>query len=115
MTMTYDDQIAAIQSRLDTLDSEVLTWLRDIATRLATLNKVISQQQLHNNEVDHNLTMLLAVDTGQAKVINATKADVTSLKEDMADVKMQLAEMDLKMAKMGGMLEQVLSLLKKPE
>jgi hypothetical protein len=51
---------------------------------MATLNKVITQQEINSRDVDHNLAMLLGVASEQGKSIRAVKNDM-DLRFDVVD------------------------------
>ncbi len=93
---THDDRLAALEQGLRVVQSDFLLYLSESNRQMATLNKVITAQELNGRDIDHNLTVLLGIASEQGRDIKAVKDALGTAKEQIADVKQDNAEFYIK-------------------
>jgi len=59
---------------------------------LATLNRVLSAQELHNRDMDHNMTILLGIASEQQLDGKAMKVDLGIVSAQIAHIESRLDE-----------------------
>ena len=88
--MSTEDRITALEQGLRGVQSEFLVHLSESNRQIASLNKVMTAQELNGRDIDHNLTMLLGMVTSQGKDINVMQVDLGTVKEQVADIKQDM-------------------------
>src|SRR6266481_8316295 len=88
---TQEERLSAIEQGLAAVQGDFLIHLSENNRQMASLNKVISTQELHSRDIDHNLTILLGIAGGQGKDIKAIKDDLGVIKESVEHMGQQLS------------------------
>src|SRR5215831_7687233 len=57
---------------------------------LATLNRVVAEQQLHGRDIDHNLTILLGIASSQQLDIKEVKNELGTIREHIGHLEIRL-------------------------
>jgi hypothetical protein len=84
---------------------------------LSTLNRVLSAQELHNRDMDHNMTILLGIASAQQLDIKAVLASQKDGDERLTHIEDRLdrlsQQVDAQFAVVNQQLSAILALLKK--
>ncbi len=88
--MSTEERVVALEEGLAATQRDFLVHLGELNLRMATLNKVISAQELHSREIDHNLTILLGIASGQEHGMRLMQDDLNAVKDDLGIVKSDL-------------------------
>jgi tetrahydromethanopterin S-methyltransferase subunit G len=88
--MSTDERIVALEQGLLGIQRDFFVHLSENNRQMATLNKVISAQELNGRDVDHNLGMLLGIASGQGIDIKAARADLSVVKERVESIEVRL-------------------------
>ncbi len=88
--MSLDERVTALEQGSREFQREFLVHLSENNRHMATLNKVITQQEINSRDVDHNLGMLLGMVTGQGQDIRAIRSDLGSMGERLERVESRL-------------------------
>ncbi len=97
--MSTEERIIALEQGLRGVQSEFLVHLSESNRQIASINKVMTAQELNGRDIDHNLTMLLGMATSQGKDISAIKGDLGIVKERVERVEVRLDSMDQRLGR----------------
>lgn len=99
--MSTDERIVALEQGLAGVQRDFLVYLSESNHQMATLNKVVTAQELNNREVahdvadvNHNVTMLLGVASGQERDIKAIRNDLGLVKERVESIGQRLGNVE---------------------
>jgi len=106
--MSTEERVTALERSLVATQSDFLLHLGEINQSMATLNKVVTAQELHSREVNHNVTMLLGVTSGQERDIKAIKNDLGFIKERVEQIDRRLESIEGRFTSLDEKVEQVL-------
>jgi hypothetical protein len=90
---TQEERLSALAQGLGAVQGDFLLHLSENNRQMASLNKVISTQELHSRDIDQNLTILLRIAGGQGKDIKAIKDDLGIIKEHIVGVRQDIGEL----------------------
>ncbi len=90
---TQEERLSALEQGLTAVQGDFLIHLSENNRQMASLNKVISTQELHSRDIDHNPTILLGIAGGQGKDIKAIRDDLGIIKEHIAGVRQDIGEL----------------------
>jgi len=106
-----EERIVALEQGLATVQRDFLVHLSESNRQMATLNKVVTAQELNNREVNHNvaevnqnMTMLLGVASGQER-------DIKAIRNDLGTVKGRVESIDQRLSNVEQGIQQVLQQL----
>ncbi len=105
---TQEERLTAVEQGLAAVQGDFLIHLSENNRQMAALNKVISTQELHSRDIDHNVTILLGIAGSQGKGIKAIKDDLGVIKESVEHVGQQLGGFEHRFTFLEEKLEQVL-------
>ena len=66
---TQEERLSALEQGLAAVQGDFLIHLSENNRQMAALNKVISTQELHSRDIDHNVPILLGIAGSQGKDI----------------------------------------------
>jgi hypothetical protein len=119
--MSTEEQIVALEQGLTEVQRDFLVHLSESNRQVAALNKVISMQELHSRDLDHNVTVLLGIAGSQGKDMKAMQNDLSVVKERVEGVDRRLEGVNWRLegfeqrfTSVEGKLEQVLQILTTP-
>lgn len=92
--MSTEERIMALEEGLAATQRDFIVHIGELNLRMATLNKVITAQELHSREIDHNLTILLGIASGQEHAIQLMQGDLNVVKADLGYVKERVEEQE---------------------
>lgn len=81
--MSLDERVTALEQGAREFQRDFLVHLSENNRHMATLNKVITQQEINSRDVDHNLGMLLGMVAGQEKSIKSMESAIKDIREDV--------------------------------
>src|SRR5207244_12831984 len=90
---TQEERLSTLEQGLAAVQGDFLIHLSENNRQMAALNKVISTQELHSRDIDHNVTLFLEIEGIQAKDINVIKYDLGVIKEHIAGVRQYIGEL----------------------
>ncbi len=105
---SQEERLTAVEQGLAAVQGDFLIHLSENNRQMAALNKVISTQELHSRDIDHNVTILLGIAGSQGKDIKAIKDDLGVIKESVEHVGQQLGGFEHRFTFLEEKLEQVL-------
>jgi hypothetical protein len=108
---TQEERLSALEQGLAAVQGDFLLHLSENNRQMAALNKVISAQELHSRDVDHNVTMLLGIAGSQGRDIKVIKDDLGVIKESVEHMGQQLGGFERRFTSLEEKLEQVLQQL----
>ncbi len=119
---TEEQRIVALEQGLRGVQNEFLVHLSESNRQIASLNKVMTTQELSGRDIDHNLTMLLDMAIDQDKHIRAMQIELGTVKEQVADIQQNMNDLfetqgkhlepqDKRLEALDSKLEQVLKML----
>ena len=108
---TQEERLSAVEQGLAAVQGDFLIHLSENNRQMAALNKVISTQELHSRDIDHNVTILLEIAGSQGKDIKAIKDDLGVIKESVEHMGQQLSGFEPRFTSLEEKLEQVLQQL----
>jgi chromosome segregation ATPase len=97
--MAIEERVSMLEQGLASMQTDFVTYLAENNQRLAILNRVISSQELRGREIDHNLTILLGVATGQEHAIKTMQSDLSSLRADVSSLQIDMASVQVDLSK----------------
>jgi hypothetical protein len=119
--MSTEKRIVALEQGLTEVQRDFLVHLSESNRQVAALNKVISMQELHSRDLDHNVTVLLGIAGSQGKDMKTMQNDLSVVKERVEGVDRRLEGVDRRLegfdqrfTSVEGKLEQVLQILTTP-
>jgi tetrahydromethanopterin S-methyltransferase subunit G len=96
---TYDDRLTALEQRVTALSHNLVSTQSDIFTHFAgfnrtaaTLNSMISEQEMDTRDLHHNTGILLGVARDQGRDIKSIKEDLRTVKGDLDTAKDDLGD-----------------------
>jgi hypothetical protein len=81
------------EDRITTLEQQFMNYMADNNQQMATLNRVIAQQELNLREIQKSQTILLGIASGQEHDIKEIKARLERL--DLVEVRLEGIEQRL--------------------
>jgi len=119
--MSTEERIVALEQGLAAVQTDFLVHLSENNRHMAALNKVITMQELHSRDLDHNVAVLLGIAGSQGKDIKTMQNDLSVVKERVEDIDRRLNGIDRRLegfeqrfTSVEGKLEQVLQILTTP-
>src|SRR5947199_10548680 len=112
--MSTEERIVALEQGLADVQRDFLVHMSENNRHMAALNKVISMQELHSRDLDHNVTVLLGVVGSQGKDMKTMQNDLSVVKERIEDIDRRLERFEQRFTSVEGKLEQVLQILTTP-
>lgn len=119
--MSTEERIVALEQGLAVVQTDFLVHLSENNRHMAALNKVISMQELHSRDLDHNVTVLLGIAGSQGKDMKTMQNDLSVVKERVEGIDRRLDGVDRRLegfeqhfTSLEGKLEQVLQILTTP-
>jgi archaellum component FlaC len=109
--MSAEERIIALEQGLAVTQRDFLAHLGEINRSMATLNKVVTSQELNNREINHNVTMLLGVASGQERDIKAMKNDLGIIREGVEHIDQRLEGIEQRFTSLEKKFEQMLQQL----
>jgi archaellum component FlaC len=88
--MSTEERITALEQGLAVVQRDFLVHLSESNRQMAALNKVISSQELHSRDVDHNVTMLLEIAGSQGKDVRMIKDDLGVIRDRVEGIDQQI-------------------------
>jgi chromosome segregation ATPase len=92
--MSIEERIIVLEQGLADTQRDFLVHLGEINRSMATLNKVVTSQELNNREINHNVTMLPGVASGQERDIKAMKNDLGIIRERVEHIDQRIDRVD---------------------
>ena len=108
---TQEERLSALEQGLAVVQGDFLIHLSENNRHMAALNKVLSLQELHSRDIDHNVTILPGIAGSQGKDIKAIKDDLGVIKESVEHMGQQLSGFERRFTSLEEKLEQVLQQL----
>ena len=112
--MSTEERIVALEEGLVETQRDFLVRLAESNHQMATLNRVISAQELNNREINRNVdeinrnaTILLGIVSGQEHAIRLMQGDLGVVKEDLGVVKGRIENIDQRLEGVDRRLEGV--------
>ena len=126
--MSTEERIVALEQGMADVQRDFLVHLSENNQHMAALNKVISMQELHSRDLDHNVTMLLGIAGSQGKDIKTMLNDLSVVKERVEGIDRRLGGVEQRLegvdrrlegfeqrfTSVEGKLEQILQILTNP-
>ena len=119
--MSTEERIVALEQGLADVQRDFLVHMSENNRHMAALNKVITMQELHSRDLDHNVAVLLGIAGSQGKDIKTMQNDLSVVKERIEDIDRRLNGIDRRLegfeqrfTSVEGKLEQVLQILTTP-
>lgn len=119
--MSTEERIVALEQGMADVQRDLLVHLSENNQHMAALNKVISMQELHSRDLDHNVTMLLGIAGSQGKDMKTMQNDLSVVKERVEGIDRRLEGVDRRLegfeqrfTSVEGKLEQILQILTNP-
>ena len=109
--MSTEERIVALEQGLAAVQTDFLVHLSENNRQMAALNKILSMQELHSRDLDHNVTMLLGIAGSQGKDMKTMQNDLSVVKERVEDIDRRLEGFEQRFTSVEGKLEQVLQIL----
>ncbi len=88
---TQEERLTTLEQGLADTQINFVQQLAENNQRMATLNRVVSEQMLHIRELDQNITILLGMVSGQERDIKAIQGDVSSIKDRLERIEGQIS------------------------
>ncbi|HEX6557059.1 MAG TPA: hypothetical protein VF026_30125 [Ktedonobacteraceae bacterium] len=105
--MSTEERIVALEQGMADVQRDFLVHLSENNQHMAALNKVISMQELHSRDLDHNVTMLLGIAGSQGKDIKTMQNDLSVVKERVEGIDRRLEGVDRRLGGVEQRLEGV--------
>ena len=96
---TQEDRLAALERKIASLELEMLYERRKAEETTP------SEQTYNAKEVNHHLTMLLGIASGQERDINIVKSDVSAIKDRLESMQQQFTAFEGKVEQRFATLE----------
>ena len=109
--MSTEERVTALERGMAAIQSEFLIHIGETNHSMATLNKVVTSQELNNREINHNVTMLLGVASGQELDIKAMKNDLGAIRESVEHIDQRLEGFEQRFTSLEKKFEQMLQQL----
>ena len=108
----HDDRLGTLEQKVTTLTHDLVVMRSDFLTnfagldrRIATLDKVVSDQGMEIRDIQHNMTILLGVVGDQGRDIKAIRSDLNVMKGDLSAVKENMVALETHMTAMENRVE----------
>lgn len=108
---TQEERLSTVEQDLRVAQGDFLLHLSENNRQIAALNKVLSTQELHSRDIDHNVTILLGIAGSQGKDIRAIKDDLGIIRESVEHMGQQISGFERRFTSLEEKLELVLQQL----
>lgn len=105
---TQEDRLATLERKIASLELELLYEQRKAE------ESTPSERAYNLNEVNHHLTMLLGIASGQERDMKIIKGDLSAIKNSQASLEQRFMALEQRFIGVEGKLEQVVQLLTTP-
>src|SRR5438270_13098700 len=92
--MSTEERIVALEQGLAAVQTDFLVHLSENNRHMAALNKVMTMEELHSRDLDHNVAVLLGIAGSQGKDIKRMQNDLSVVKERVEDVDRRINVID---------------------